>query len=620
MKKIFLTAFLFFVLQSFAWATTYYIRTDGSDDTNCTGLADAAYDGSGTGEACAYSHPYYAQRVNGSFTTGDFVGGDTMIISPGTYDMGAGHATTGVGSGSECSPSFSGDCRWHIPAGTVGNPTRILGKGYDTETGTKPILRGTGGIYRGVIGFESGQDYMDIEYLDITDNDDCIVGIDNSNITNSCTGSTTYARWGIYMGGTSDTITLKNLNIHGLAHGCVMMSGMSNATIDNVTCRGVGMIGWDSDSPYQTTLDSQSGLNTMTDSIVEYVGCAEALDGSMVANSCVGQGDGINVGYGDAIGFTSDAPGTMADWEITNLVCRYNMSDCFDGLHGDGSGYVKIKRSKFVGNVGASVKGVNPTTIENSIIIDNCSWVLYYDMLDPKFEAGGAQAGNMLLCRADATFSLQLQDDVVHHLIGNTVFGNHDQILSVSAPSGVPTGASVISYNNIYYGGYEWGQDTNVASPFDHPAGDDGKTDSYYFYNNANEGTMLDEDYNIYYNSKDGSGDVNGAHSYYGDPGFTGTIKTGSSSPGYFTDTTEVAQFVIGAGSQARYEVRGANSADEAVTCWGDCTIDFNSFSRGANWDTGYLEYGSEEGGGGSSTQAKGVASGKLIASGTIVF
>ena len=41
-------------------ATTYYVRTDGGDASQCTGRADAAYPGSGTGQACAWKHPFYA--------------------------------------------------------------------------------------------------------------------------------------------------------------------------------------------------------------------------------------------------------------------------------------------------------------------------------------------------------------------------------------------------------------------------------------------------------------------------------------------------------------------------------------------------------------------------------
>jgi hypothetical protein len=37
-------------------ATTYYVRTDGGTNVQCTGTANAAYSGSGTGKACAWNN------------------------------------------------------------------------------------------------------------------------------------------------------------------------------------------------------------------------------------------------------------------------------------------------------------------------------------------------------------------------------------------------------------------------------------------------------------------------------------------------------------------------------------------------------------------------------------
>lgn len=52
-----LTALLFICLLSVsAVGATRYARNDGGTTTQCTGLANAPYDGSGTGEACAYSN------------------------------------------------------------------------------------------------------------------------------------------------------------------------------------------------------------------------------------------------------------------------------------------------------------------------------------------------------------------------------------------------------------------------------------------------------------------------------------------------------------------------------------------------------------------------------------
>lgn len=599
---IFIIALL--LTANFAEGATYYIRTDGGTDSQCDGKYDAAQSGAtDSGDAgslpdCAYSHPYEALRVRNSYDSGLFAGGDTMIISPGTYDMGAGHRTTGDGSGSECNPTYSYDCRWDIPSGpSSGNPTRILGKGYDTETGTRPVLRGIGEIYNGVINMMSGQDNIEIQYFDITDNEACISS-DEVPSGSACSGD--FARHGIWSQSGSNNVLVKNVKIHGVSKACVMFPGASNWTFDNFHCRGVGHVGFDND----IANPDQSGTMTMTDSEVEYVGCVEELNGNIRSQSCIGDtGEGL-LGYGDAFGF---GDGSMANWDITNLSCHNNMSDCFDGLHGSSAYTIKIKNSKFWANIGAAVKGsaAGSTILENNIIIDDCAWPLYQNMLDPISLSGGSRAGEIIMCRPDATISLQMTNNVTHKLIGNTLFGNHDEIVVVACGGSNRTGDSVYMRNNIFYGGTDWMQDSTVAAPYTPTSPDPGQTDSYYFYDGCDQGTDLDEDYNIFYNSKDGSSDVIGSNSYYGNPGFIGTIKTGpANTTGYFSTLEgEIDNFYLSSSSVARYEnARGAATANESVTCWGDCSNDNNLFARGSNWDTGALEYGSvpSEGGGDS--------------------
>ena len=69
-----------------AQAATYYVRTDGGTSSQCTGLADAAYPGTGVNQACAFNHPFWGVSVSGAPMK--MVGGDTMIIGPGQYKMG----------------------------------------------------------------------------------------------------------------------------------------------------------------------------------------------------------------------------------------------------------------------------------------------------------------------------------------------------------------------------------------------------------------------------------------------------------------------------------------------------------------------------------------------------
>ena len=135
MLRMAAAVFLFFGLSGVAQAaTTYYVRTDGGSDTQCTGKTDAAYPGSGTSQACAFSHPFYVISPAGSPSR--MVGGDTMILGPGQYMMGF-----GAPNSPSCSQYYPWDCSTRaIPSGTVANPTRILGKGFDTGCASKPQL------------------------------------------------------------------------------------------------------------------------------------------------------------------------------------------------------------------------------------------------------------------------------------------------------------------------------------------------------------------------------------------------------------------------------------------------------------------------------------------------
>ena len=68
-----------FAIGSAQAATTFYVRTDGGDATQCNGRADVPYPGSGTGQNCAWKHPYYALPNSG---TPRIAGGDTLISVP----------------------------------------------------------------------------------------------------------------------------------------------------------------------------------------------------------------------------------------------------------------------------------------------------------------------------------------------------------------------------------------------------------------------------------------------------------------------------------------------------------------------------------------------------------
>jgi len=543
--------------------TTWYIRTDGGTcglGNQCEGTTDAPYPGTGTDQACACNSPSEINNL--------MVGEDIVIIKSGKYVL---------------TEEFS-------PAGGSSSTltTKIYGEGWDTGVGDPPILSGDN--VNAVIDLKN-QSFIDIEYIDITDEVPCINVLDNTNATYGCTDTQNEhnATAGIYAIEANEGITLKDVNIHGVSTRCLFLSRVGNWTFDNFTCRGVGMVGIDGDYLGGEYDDTFFGTFHMTDSTIEFVGCAEDLDGNIIEHSCVGQGADINVGYGDAFGFADD----ISTWIVDNLTCQYNMSDCFDGLYaGTNVGaYLIFRNSRFISNTGAAVKGATTLTLENNLIIDDCAWPLEKGMLDSKFLSGGEHEGNQLMCRADTGVSLGGSLGGQHRFIGNTFYSNHD---SAIVYSGCADGSTLFMRNNIFRGAREYNDDTSTPPPFDHPAGGNGQTDAIYPYNGCSNAS-IDEDYNIFYNTKEPESDLQGAHSRIVDPEFIVPIPDGpADEDGYFDEMyTEESHFYLSETSTSRYEVYGDDTADETVTLTDGSTADLNYFERGEHWDTGALEFGS---------------------------
>ncbi|MCR4337675.1 MAG: hypothetical protein NUV91_07725, partial [Candidatus Omnitrophica bacterium] len=164
--------FIFLSCSGAADATTYYVRKDGGTLSQCTGLADASYPGSGTAQACAYNHPFWALPIKGNPST--FQGGDTLIISPGSYRMG--YDAPNQKNPSSCASNYTWDCHMQpIPSGPDANhPTRILGKGWDQGCSNPPQLYG---VERAALVINlRGSNNVDLQCLDITDHDSCTSG------------------------------------------------------------------------------------------------------------------------------------------------------------------------------------------------------------------------------------------------------------------------------------------------------------------------------------------------------------------------------------------------------------------------------------------------------------
>lgn len=151
MKPLLLLAVIFFCVVP-ATATTWYARLDGGTTTQCLGTTDAPYDGSGTGEACAYASLQNAVNA--------VVAGDTVIARAGdTWDGVLLLPNRSCTAGSPCRLISSNLAL--LPSGRVGpaNATNM------------PRIRTTGGSgISASLEWAANADYWTVDGFEITDN------------------------------------------------------------------------------------------------------------------------------------------------------------------------------------------------------------------------------------------------------------------------------------------------------------------------------------------------------------------------------------------------------------------------------------------------------------------
>jgi hypothetical protein len=317
-----------------AHATTYYVRTNGGSASQCTGRADAAYPGSGTARACAWNNPSVALPSSG---TRRIKGGDTLVISAGTYKVG------------------SSGYMQSVPSGTSTTKTRIIGK-----SGTKPKLVGVGGVHR-VLNLD-GSSYVEVANLDITDGSDCVYNHSQSGAR--CTSSMSWARVGVYARN-SKNVWLHDLNIHGLAARGINAGALANWTLQRVKINRNGQAGWDGNIGSD---GSNSGNMILRDVEIAWNGCGERV-ATGAAWACWAQQTG---GYGDGFGTTD----TGGQWLIEDAFVHHNTSDGLDLRYMNGASTTKVtmRRVYAANNAGNQVKIKGNSLVENSVLVGRCTY------------------------------------------------------------------------------------------------------------------------------------------------------------------------------------------------------------------------------------------------------
>ncbi len=490
LQGFFVFCLLMAFMQTDALAAAYYVRTDGGDNRQCDGNANAAYPGEGVNQPCAWDHPFRALPPYGSPRIS---GGDDLIIAGGAYMMGC-----GAPGADGCDASEAWDCHMPvIPSGPDSlHPTRILGEGWDVGCADPPELYGV--ERTDFILNLAGSDNVEIACLEITDHSPCVEFHTGGLACNRDVHP--YGSWavnGLYARDSS-RVTLRDLNIHGLANAGVLAGRLSDWTVENVRIAANGWVGWDGDIEGD---DSNAGAMTFRRWTVEWNGCGETWPGKEPVG-CWAQTAG---GYGDGVGTGS----TGGDWIIEESRFLHNTSDGLDLLYHDLGGSITLNRVRAEGNAGNQVKITGRAAIANSVLVGNCAY----------FE-GRSFTYNVDPCRAlGNTLEVVYTGGEGVAIMNSTLYGHGDGLINGGPREGFQCDGTetLAARNNIFVG------DTDFNG--------DGSDITFLFYRENCRNLQLDSDYNLVYNTKnvtcgvEGEFTRSGADDICADPELTGPLS-----------------------------------------------------------------------------------------------
>jgi hypothetical protein len=419
-------------------AVTYHVRPDGGTARQCTGRADAPYPGSGVRQACAWKHPFWALRINGDRLSASWKikGGDTLVVAKGSYEMGI-----GCPNSDWCSEEWPWDCKLPpVPSGAdPRHPTRILGKSWNRGCTDPPELWGTERA-ESVIDL-SGSSNVLIDCLSITDHSSCANNHPDPNV--ACARGTfpmgPFADTGIYAQDSSN-VTLRRLDIHGLAQSGIHAGRVRNWKLTEVRITGNGQAGWDGDIDGK---DGNTGAIRFRRVTVAWNGCPERYP-AKTPDNCFDQAFG---GYGDGLG-TGETGG---HWIIEDSTVANNTQDGIDLLYVSRvprKTLIEIRRTRVFGNAGNQIKVNGPTKIENVVAVGNCAW----------FEGKPFANFMGLLCRAGgSTLSINLGGGHQASVANSTLVGYGDVLAVVQCDhdgGGVCNESDTVVFANNIFRGY----------------------------------------------------------------------------------------------------------------------------------------------------------------------
>jgi hypothetical protein len=442
--------------------TVYYVRTDGGDAEQCTGLVDAPYPGTGQAQPCAWDHPFRALPPGGEPL---LAGGETLLIGPGSYRMGF-----GAPGSDNCEQAGSFGCTMPaIPSGPdPAHPTRILGAGWDGGCADPPELWGSGRPWY-ILNLTDSNN-IDIGCFEVTDHSDCVEG--HSGGIACQRDEPPYGEWASIglQAEDSANVHLWQLNIHGLASTGIHAGRLTDWTLDNVRIAGNGLAGWDGDL-WDDLGDSNSGTIAFRHVTVEWNGCAETYPGGE-PTGCWAQEAG---GYGDGVG-TGETGG---DWIIEDSAFLHNTSDGLDLLYHTLGGRIVLARVHAEGNAGNQIKVTGQAELTNNLIVGNCA-----------FFEGQPFTHLVDHCRANGNaLAIFFTGGDEVSLTNSTVYGQGDGLIMGGVREGSTCDGSerLVARNNVFVG------DSDYFDPGD---------PTFLFYQEGCDNLRLDSNFNLSFHSK----------------------------------------------------------------------------------------------------------------------
>jgi hypothetical protein len=487
MKRFsFILALLLMALP--ASATTWFVRTDGGTATQCTGLVNAPYPGSGSAQACAVNHPFWLLD-QGTFAWLISTGDTVQFEDIGPYYIGL--TLNGLGQDWPfCHGQNSACIMAPLPAGSS---LKGFGAGSCHNSTHTALVNPTQFIALNnvfsMINIQ-GSVGVDVECFDLSQPDMCTSSGTSIPDTLHChNGVNNYPIHALVLSyltgdGPSDS-TVRDLQIHGLANeavtgGKMNLHGVTNTmTFSDIYMYGNANTGWNGDAGGCTTTCESTGTINLSYINALWSGCMEIKPnggtiGGNGVTTCVDQGTG---GNGDNIVMIA----TGGTWNWNHVITKWGMQDGLDGLHmGDDitSGViVNISDLDSEGNEGQQLKVGGTVSATNSRLITNCERSQFPFAPNPSNYAQYAT----LPCRDFAGVTLSVSPGHSISLTNSTIVGNGNPEIDIDCYNQITSGScpdntfSVVLKNDLLLGypdpitttvpgGLFWGSE--ISDPF----------------------------------------------------------------------------------------------------------------------------------------------------------